>query len=252
MTQGLPIRLALAVLCFLVPALAANAQSPAAKWMRYPAISPDGTRIAFSYAGKIWTVEAEGGEALPLTGGPWHATQPVWSPDGQTIAFAADRHGQYDVFAMPAAGGAVSRLTYHSANDLPMSFTPDGEEVVFSSVRLGDRKADASNAVYGLGSYYARPYSVPSKGGRTRQLLPTTALNVAFGPTGKLLYEDNPSVVENQWRKHHISDATRDIWAYSPETGRHEQLTDFRGEDRDPSWSEDGGPVAKIVVLTLP
>lgn len=239
MTKGTSLGLVVAALLFLAPS-SAFAAPPEAQWMRYPAISPDGTQIAFSYAGQIWTVDTEGGEARPLTNGLWHATQPVWSPDGQSLTFAADRHGQYDVFVVPAAGGAVSRLTFHSANDFPMSFTPDGSQVVFSSIRLGDEKADATNSVYGLGSYYARPYTVPANGGRTQPLLPTTALNVSYRPDGTLLYEDNPSVVENQWRKHHVSDASRDIWAYTPVNGHHEQLTEFRGEDRDPNWNADG------------
>ncbi len=240
MPAGSPVPLTVAFLLFLAPSFAADAAPPEVEWLRYPAISPDGQQIAFSYAGQIWTVSSDGGAARSLTGGPWHATHPVWSPDGQSIAFAADRHGQNDVFVMPASGGAITRLTYHSANDLPMSFTPDGTDVVFTSARLGDPKADATNAVYGLAGLYERPYRVSATGGRTRPLLPTTAFNIDYGPHGKMLYEDSPAIVENQWRKHHVSDATRDIWRYDPDSGLHEQLTDYRGEDRNPSWSNDG------------
>ena len=234
-------QLAIAALFSVCASMACAEDHPEALWLRYPAISPDGGRIAFSYAGQIWTVAASGGEASPLTGGPWHATHPVWSPDGKSIAFAADRHGQDDVFIMPAAGGTITRLTYHSANDRPMSFTPDGKDVVFSSARLGDPKADATNAVYGLAGLYQRPYAVPATGGREKQLLPTTALNLSYGPDGRILYEDDPSIVENTWRKHHVSDASHDIWLYDPKTDHHQELTNFRGEDRDPTWSADGG-----------
>ncbi|OLP76108.1 Protein TolB [Symbiodinium microadriaticum] len=236
-------QLAIAALLSVCGSVARAEEHPEALWLRYPAISPDGGRIAFSYAGQIWTVAALGGKASPLTGSPWHATHPVWSPDGQSIAFAADRHGQDDVFIAPAGGGAIARLTYHSANDRPMSFTPDGKEVVFSSARLGDPKADATNAVYGLSGLYQRPYAVSAMGGRPRQLLPTTALNLTYGPDGRILYEDDPSIVENTWRKHHVSDASHDIWLYDPNTNHHEEITGYRGEDRDPIWSADGSQV---------
>ena len=62
-------------------------------WMRYPAISPDGKTIAFTFKGDIYTVPVEGGRATALTTNNSYDTQPVWSPDGQQIAFASDRKG---------------------------------------------------------------------------------------------------------------------------------------------------------------
>ncbi|MEI4474189.1 S41 family peptidase [Frigidibacter sp. MR17.24] len=221
------------------PALA-TAQVPEALWLRDAAIAPDGSRIAFAHGGQIWTVPATGGQATALTAGLWRATHPVWSPDGRSIAFAADRHGQDDVFAMPAEGGAVTRLTHQSGPDRPMAFTPDGMAVVFTSQRLGDPTADAMDAINGLAGLYERPWTVPVTGGRPQPLLPTLALNIDFGPEGRILYEDNRSVIENRWRKHQVSDAARDIWLHDPATGSHRQLTEFRGEDRDPSFGPDG------------
>ena len=72
------------------------------QWLRYPAVSPDGAQIAFSYGGRLYIVPTEGGAARALTTSDVFATRPVWSPDGRTIAFAADRFGNLDVFAMPA------------------------------------------------------------------------------------------------------------------------------------------------------
>jgi tricorn protease len=107
-----------------------------ASWLRYPAISPDGTTIVFSYRGDLYRVPAEGGLATQLTVHDAHDTMPVWSPDGKTIAFASDRYGNLDVFVMPAEGGEATRLTFNSADDEPTSFTPDGLAVLFSSARL--------------------------------------------------------------------------------------------------------------------
>src|SRR5215203_2090739 len=94
-----------------------------ALWLRYPAISPDGQSILFEYKGDIWSVQAGGGSAIPLTMSESYEFAPVWSHDGKSIAFASDRYGNLDVFVMPATGGESKRLTFHSAGEVPSSFT---------------------------------------------------------------------------------------------------------------------------------
>src|SRR5579864_6193501 len=73
-------------------------------WMRYPAISPDGKTIAFSFEGHLFVVPSSGGLAQPLTAGTAVDTSPVWSPDGKSIAFASDRYGNLDIFLISAEG----------------------------------------------------------------------------------------------------------------------------------------------------
>jgi Tol biopolymer transport system component len=90
----------------------------------YPtlALSPDGTQIAYSANGSgqynLWMQPIAGGDARRLTDYTDNAVRSVaWSPDGSTIAFAADHHGdeQYQIYLVPAAGGQPRRLT--SATD---------------------------------------------------------------------------------------------------------------------------------------
>ncbi|MDE7156109.1 MAG: DPP IV N-terminal domain-containing protein, partial [Muribaculaceae bacterium] len=90
------------MLCCMVAlsAFAAGATTPL--WMRDIRISPDGSKIAFTYKGDIYTVPTAGGTATRLTTLPSYEQEPVWSPDGKSIAFASDRHGSHDVFIMPA------------------------------------------------------------------------------------------------------------------------------------------------------
>jgi tricorn protease len=202
-------------------------------WIRTPAVSPDGSRIAFTYGGQIWLVPAAGGEAVPLTSAPHYSHNPVWSPDGSRIAFASRRHGNDDVFVMPVEGGAATRLTQHSAGDVPQTFSADGKKVYFNSTRLGAAGTDALDGVRGLMPFNPQLYEVPVEGGRERLLVPTPTLDVSLSADGaRMLYTNLPSI-ENEWRKHQVSDAARDVWQLDLKSGSHRRLTDFRGEDRN-------------------
>lgn len=86
-------------------------------------------------------------------------------------------------------------------------------------------------------------YKVPATGGRTEQVLGTPAEAVCFDKSGKLfLYQDRKGF-EDEWRKHHTSSITRDIWSYDTQTGTHTNLTRHAGEDRNPVLSPDGQTV---------
>ena len=63
------------------------------------------THIVFVYAGDLWKVPREGGDAVRLTSGAGTETDPKFSPDGSRIAFTGEYDGNVDVFVVPAAGG---------------------------------------------------------------------------------------------------------------------------------------------------
>src|SRR5437867_10987499 len=104
----------------------ASAQEPI-RFARTPDISPDGKLVAFSYLGDIWTVETIGGVARPVTMHEAHEINPVFSPDGRWIAFSSDRHGSYNVFVVSVRGGKPRRLTFDSAADFVVAWSPDGK-----------------------------------------------------------------------------------------------------------------------------
>ena len=213
------------------PVVADNVPS----WLRYPAISPDGATIVFAYKGDLFRVPSDGGVAVPLTIHEAHDYMPVWSHDGKSIAFASDRFGNFDVFIMPASGGEARRLTFHSASELPYSFSPDDKAVLFGAAR-GDT---APNRLFPTGSQ-PELYKVPAAGGRAVQVLGTPAEDAKLSRDGRLLIYHDRKGGENEWRKHHRSAITRDIWAYDTQTGRHHIITEFDGEDRSPVFTPDG------------
>jgi len=203
-------------------------------WLRYTAISPDGKTILFTYKGDIYSVSSSGGTAFPLTISESYEYYPVWSKDGKSIAFAANRYGNFDVYTMPATGGEAKRITFHSGNEIPTSFTADNKNVLFSAYR----QDLVTNAQFPI-SLMNELYSVPVTGGKVSQVLTTPALNATINKTGDKLIYDDIKGYENLWRKHHTSSVTHDIWSYDFNTQKYTQLTQFNGEDRNPVFDSN-------------
>lgn len=217
---------------FLAFSFTSFAQTPS--WLRYPSISPDGKTIVFTYKGDLYKVAAGGGTAIPLTMHEAHDFMPVWSRDGKSIAFASDRYGNFDVFVIPAEGGEAKRLSFHSAAEYPYSFTNDNKNVIFGAARM-DLPANRQYPA----AYMSELYSVSVNGGRVTQVFTTPAEDIKFSKDGsKIIYHDKKGQ-ENQWRKHHTSSVTRDIYVYDFKTNIHKQITTFNGEDRNPVFNTD-------------
>mgnify|MGYP000815173848 CR=1 FL=1 len=223
----------LGVAAFML-ALSAHAQDNPL-WMRYCAISPDGTSIAFTYKGDIYTVPVNGGKAAQITTNAAHDTHPVWSPDGKQIAFASDRMGSMDIFVVDREGGIPKRLTTHSGNETPVAFK-DADHILF----LANVMPSAEDAQFPSGQFQ-QVYEVSTTGDRPVMFSSMPMEDISINKTGNaLLYHDKKGY-EDPWRKHHTSSITRDIWLCSLDGKRsYRKLTSFNGEDRTPVWASDG------------
>ena len=200
-------------------------------WMRHNVISPQGDKIAFCYKGDVYVVPVGGGKALQLTTSSSYETSPVWSPDGQTIAFASDRNGNYDIYTVSAEGGVAQRVTTNSAYETPLAFSPDGKEIYFSA----QIQKSAQNVQFASG-WITELYKVSVEGGRPEQVVAVPVCSMSFAKDGKsFLYYDRKGS-ENIWRKHHVSSVARDIVYYDAKKKTHTILTTNVGEDRDPRY----------------
>lgn len=199
-------------------------------WMRYPAISPDGTTIAFAYKGDLYSVSVNGGEARQLTTHAAFDSHPVWSPDSKKIAFQSNREGSLDIFVIDAKGGAPTRLTTNSGSETPIAFA-DNDHVLYSA----SLQPTAQSIIFGDNTF-PQVYKVSTKGGRPELFSTLTMENISIAKNGDILYHDKKGY-EDPWRKHQKSPIARDIWLKS--NGKFAKQTTFAGEDRSPVWTSD-------------
>ena len=138
--------------------------------LQRPALSAK--QIAFVYAGDVWVVDRAGGDARRLTAGVGLESYPVFSPDGETVAFAGEYEGNLEVYVVPASGGVPRRLTHHPDPDAPVGWTPDGKSVIFRSPRSSYAR-------------FSQLFSVPAGGGQPTELPLPMAEDGALSPDGK-------------------------------------------------------------------
>jgi tricorn protease len=140
--------------------------------LHHPTLSA--TQIVFVYAGDLWSVPREGGDAKRLTAGSGTASRPAFSPDGTEIAFTGDYDSNADIYVIPANGGTPRRLTYHPSADAVVGWTRDGKHVLFASNRTSN-------------SRFNRLFTISREGGFPSELPLPIASEGSYSPDGQEL-----------------------------------------------------------------
>jgi Tol biopolymer transport system component len=147
--------------------------------------SPDGKQIVFSAQGALWIMPVAGGEPVRITEPKLQPAAPVWSPDGQTIAFQNFvPQGSYHIWTIAPDGSRATEITTGPNDDRDPDWLPDGSALVFSS----DRNNDGQYKIWRVAPGGA-PVQV-TKGGAGAES------NPAVSPDGaRLAYVDGPNLM---------------------------------------------------------
>ncbi|MGE5108109.1 MAG: S41 family peptidase [Sphingobacteriales bacterium] len=213
------------LLCLLAfNCLAAYAQTPLL--LRQPAVNNNGSMVAFSFQGDIWTVPIAGGKATRLTIHEGYEGNPVFSPDGKQIAYSGSRYGNNDIFIMPAEGGLPKRLTYNSAADNIASWTLPGK-ILFSTNREF-RQMERPNEVY----------TISPAGGTESREMDVMGYDPVYSPDGRFIAfvkgDINPVA-----RYAYKGSSNRDIWLYDTKNKTYTKLPGFETNDILPQWGKN-------------
>src|SRR5262245_51728787 len=222
----------LVVASVVIPAAAEDE----ARLLRFPAIH--GNQIAFTYAGDLYIVPAEGGVARKLTSHEGFEMFPRFSPDGKWLAFTGQYDGNTEVYLMPAEGGIPKRLTYTATlnrddvsdrmgpNNLVMGWTPDGKRIVFRS------------RMRSFNDFIGQLYTVPIDGGLPEPLPLPRGGFCSYSPDGKKLVYNRVFREFRTWKRYRggMSD---DVWIYDFDTKQTENITNTPDQDIIPMWHGD-------------
>ena len=217
------------ILGLMLLTLSVTAFAQGTRLLRHPTVSRD--RVAFAYAGDLWIVSRDGGEARRLTSTPGVETEPHFSPDGSQIAFTATVAGNTDVYVMPSAGGDPKRLTYHPGPDRVRGWTPDGRRIIFGSARTSAPQ-----------QAYFRLWIVGLDGGLPEALSLPRAFKGTYSPDARrMAYEEFSTAFipiwyeASQWR-HYRGGRTHPIRIINLADHSVEKLPWDNSNDFDPMW----------------
>ncbi len=231
-----------ALLLGLCTSAVGRAEADKPQLLQEPALSK--THVAFVYAGDLWIVGRDGGDARRLTTGAGTETHPFFSPDGSHIAFTGEYEGNLDVYVIPAAGGVPRRLTYHPGVDCAAGWTPDGKQVLFRSDRASF-------------SRFNRLFTAPLEGGPAAELPLPMGEQGAFSPDKqRLAYVPfwNRRSVPNayiSWKRYRGGLASP-LWVANLADSHIEKVPRKDSNDFNPMWvgkrvyflSDRNGPVS--------
>ncbi len=189
-------------------------------YYRYPTIHKD--KIAFMAEDDLWQVKKQGGVAQRLTANLGQVSHPVFSPDGEWIAFTGREEGHPEVYVMPSCGGAAKRLTYFGSISMVVNWHED--KIIF-----------ASN--YGQPFFrILELYAVDIEGNLPQKLLFGPARTVSFGEKGIVIGRNTGDPA--RWKRYRGGTAG-EIWIDAEGSAEFRKLLDLKGNLADPMWIGD-------------
>jgi tricorn protease len=167
-------------------------------------------------------VASSGGRAERLTASVGAVSNPVFSPDGQQLAFVGREEGPSEVYVMPAEGGVAHRLTFHSSSCHVLGWTPDGKEVLYAT------NADQFSPRFEV------IYAVSTEGGMAREMPFGAANAISHGPQGGVVLGRN--VREPAYWKRYRGGTVGHLWCDADGSGTFKRLLRLDGNVANPCW----------------
>ncbi len=201
-------------------------------YMTEPALCPTRPEIAFVSGGDIWVAPAKGGEAHLLVSHPADESRPLYSPDGNKLAFVSTRTGGGDIYVLTLASGELKRLTADDGMDQLDAWSRDGKWIYFSN---GTHDVGRKNDLYRVSVDGGTP--MPVSADRF-----TNEFQAAPAPDGSTIAFAARGNGDQQWWRHghsHLDES--EIWLRkegSPAT--YERVIDLNGRNAWPMWMPDG------------
>jgi tricorn protease len=216
--------------------LAALFSQEEARLLRFPAIH--GEQIVFSYAGDLYTVHRDGGQARKLTSHIGYEMFPRFSPDGKMIAFTGQYDGNTEVYLIPSSGGEPKRLTYTATlgrddlgdrmgpNNIVLAWTPDGNSITYRS-----RKTS-------FNAFKGKLYNVPVDGGPSVELPLTEGGFLSYSMDGRKIAYNRVFREFRTW-KYYRGGMADDVWVFDFDAKRNTNITNNKSQDVFPMWVRD-------------